>query len=85
VNVLGGSLPRILRWNGREELPLIRLGRGFQYCFQIFPGRSGASPYTDKQELIPTGRVSSAPAVRFGNAQKRLPYGPGACNAALLL
>jgi hypothetical protein len=81
VNVLGGSSPRMLRWNGREELPLIRLGRGFQ----IFPGRSGASPYTDKQELIPTGRVSSAPAVRFGNAQKRLPYGPGACNAALLL
>jgi hypothetical protein len=30
VNVLSGRLPRILRWNGRDELPLIRLGRGVQ-------------------------------------------------------
>jgi hypothetical protein len=30
VNVLSGHLPRILRWNGRDELPLIRLGRHVQ-------------------------------------------------------
>jgi hypothetical protein len=52
VNVLSGPLPGTIRLNGRDELPLIRLGGGLQTFRPNIWDRCGASPYTDEQAAV---------------------------------
>jgi hypothetical protein len=52
VNVLSGPAPGIFDWNGRDELPLVRLGRGLETFRPNIWDRCGASPYTDEQAAV---------------------------------